>query len=116
MKKIIPNSFNVGGIKMNVNIVDKLPDGILGNCCLAKSTVNIARTYMDSDGIYKQSEESMTNTFYHELTHNILDTMAEFDLSKNEKFVSTFSSFLNEALGSMQFDEENNIKKRYNVE
>lgn len=103
--KGIPNSFNVGGIRMNVNIVDKLPDGILGNCCLAKSTVNIARTYMDSDGIYEQSEESMRNTFYHELTHSILDTMAEFDLSKNEKFVSIFSSFLNEAFGSMQINK-----------
>ena len=28
---MIPNSFNVGGIRMNVNIVDKLPGGILGN-------------------------------------------------------------------------------------
>ena len=112
MKKIIPNSFNVGGVRMNVNIVDKLSDGTLGNCCLATSTVNIARTYMNNNEIYEQSKESMTNTFYHELTHSILDTMAEFDLSKNEKFVSTFSSFLNETLGSMQFNEKNNIKKK----
>lgn len=112
MKNMIPNSFNVGGVRMNVNIVDKLPGGILGNCCLAKSTVNIARNFMDSDEISEQSKESMTNTFYHELTHCILDTMGEFDLSKNEKFVSTFSSFLNEALGSTRFNEENNIKKR----
>lgn len=103
--KGIPNSFNVGGVRMNVNIIDKLPGGILGNCCLATSTVNIARTYMNNNEIYEQSKESMTNTFYHELTHSILDTMAEFDLSKNEKFVCTFSSFLNEALGSMRFDE-----------
>lgn len=60
---------------------------------------------MNNNEIYEQSKESMTNTFYHELTHSILDTMGEFDLSKNEKFVSTFSSFLNEALGSMRFDE-----------
>lgn len=105
MKKIIPNSFNVGGVKMNVNIVDKLSGGILGNCCLATSTVNIARTFIDGGTISEQSEESMKNTFYHELTHSILDTMAEFDLSRNEIFVSTFSSFLNEAFGSMQFDE-----------
>lgn len=28
--KGIPNSFNVGGVRMNVNIVDKLSDGTLG--------------------------------------------------------------------------------------
>lgn len=103
--KGIPNSFNVGGVRMNVNIVDKLSDGTLGTSCLATSTVNIARSYMNNNEIYEQSKESMTNTFYHELTHSILDTMAEFDLSKNEKFVCAFSSFLNEALGSMRFDE-----------
>ena len=35
----------------------------------------------------------MVNTFIHEVTHGILDVMDD-KLSYNEKFVSTFSSFL----------------------
>ena len=42
------------------------------------------------------------NTFLHELTHTILDTMGEKELSSNEKFVSTFSSFLTEAIRTMK--------------
>lgn len=42
----------------------------------------------------KQCESGKLNTFYHELTHAILATMGETELDANEKFVSTFSSFL----------------------
>ena len=31
---------------------------------------------------------------YHEVVHGILDTMGEYELSNNEKFVKTFSVFL----------------------
>lgn len=45
-----------------------------------------------------QSPSSMFNTYWHEITHGILDTMGESRLSRDEKFVSTFSSFLTEVL------------------
>ena len=52
----------------------------------------------------KQSEGSKINTFYHELVHSILGTMAEEDLNYNEKFVSAFSSFLCEAMTTAKYD------------
>lgn len=93
----IPKKYNVGGQTMNVKSVDNL-DGKLGECCLAAGYIKIARQFRGTE----QSESCKKNTFVHELTHSILDTMGESDLNDNEKFVCTFSSFLLEALLSMK--------------
>lgn len=93
----IPSKFQVGGQKINVVLKDNL-DGKLGDCCLGSGVLNLAKSFKGE----KQSPTSMLNTFYHELTHCILDTMGEDNLSADEKFVSSFSSFLTEALSSME--------------
>ncbi len=51
----------------------------------------------------EQSEGSKINTFYHELTHSILDTMGEEELSKNERFVCSFAGFLADAMENARF-------------
>lgn len=55
----------------------------------------------------RQSESSKLNTFFHELTHIILDHMGESELSCNEKFVCGFASNLTGAMRSLKY---NNIK------
>lgn len=90
----IPSEISVGGNTISVNIKDRLETDILGECCLSEGLINIAKTSYGK----KQCEDSQVNTFYHELTHCILDTMGENELSGNEKFVSCFSSFLCEAM------------------
>lgn len=40
------------------------------------------------------TKESQIQTFCHELTHTILDTMGEIGLSHNERFVEGFSQLL----------------------
>ena len=99
MKFKIPQKYQVGGQEMNVKLVDKIENtNNLGDCCLAKGNVRIAKTFQGDC----QSESSILNTFFHELTHSILDTMSETELSQNEKFVCTFSGFLTEAIKSME--------------
>lgn len=99
MKFTIPSKFQVGGQEMSVQLVDKIENtSNLGQCTLARGEIIIANTW---DGM-QQSESSKLNTFFHELLHSILDTMAENELSRNEKFVSTFSGFLTEAIKSME--------------
>lgn len=88
----IPESFNVGGVTVNINHVERCENNALGNCLLAASRIEIA-DLCNKDT--KQSESNKLNTFFHELTHSILDTMGENELSTNEKFVSTFSAFFN---------------------
>lgn len=96
----IPSSFNVGGQKMNVSLKDRLESDKLGECCVAEARIDIAKTFNGK----QQAFTSQLNTFYHELTHCILDTMGENELSGNEKFVSCFSSFLCEAINSMKYE------------
>lgn len=73
-----------------------------GDCCIWDSTIKIANNYKGRP----QSDGSKVNTFYHELTQLILDTMGEFELSTNEKFVSTFSSFLTGALKTFDYGSD----------
>lgn len=96
----IPKHYTVGGVSIDVELVDRLGGGKLGECLLASGKVKIAENFMSDNEQYQQSESNKENTFYHELTHSILDTMAKFELSGNEKFVSTFSSLLTEAMRS----------------
>lgn len=100
MKFDIPSEFNVGGTTINVNIVDRCDNNALGNCLVAEGTLNIANI-CNKD--MKQSESSKLNTFFHELTHCILDVMGEKELSENEKFVCTFSSFLTESIVTAKY-------------
>ena len=83
--------FKVGGQEIRIINVDNL-DGKLGECCLAAGWVKIADKFKG---------ESKLNTLYHEMTHAILDTMGRDDLSADEVFVSSFASFLTEALTTL---------------
>lgn len=87
---IIPSKIRIGGQDISVVNEERLDDNELGTICLAKGVINIADNFNNS----KQCESSKINTFIHEVVHGVLDTMGEFELSKNEKFVCTFSSFL----------------------
>lgn len=104
MNVVIPKEYTVGGQVQKVSLVDSL-DGKLGTCCLGAGFVKIALNFNGE----KQSETSMQNTFYHELTHSILDTMGRSDLSADEVFVNSFSSFLLEALKSFKYKDNETV-------
>ena len=86
----IPSKIRIGGQDVEIRIVDHIEDEKLGQICMAEGKLLIA----DNFSTRKQSESSKANTFIHEVVHGILDTMGENELSGNEKFVSTFSSFM----------------------
>lgn len=86
----IPSKIRIGGQDIDVCIVDRIEDEKLGQICVAEGKILIADNFSTS----KQSESSKVNTFVHEVVHGILDTMGETELSRNEKFVLTFSSFM----------------------
>lgn len=98
----IPASYHVGGTLVEVRRPTNCDDFVAGCSFLAAGYIEIAEKLSKEE---TQSDGSKRNTFYHELVHTILDTMGETDLSKNEKFVSCFSSFLNEALEKAVFEE-----------
>lgn len=87
---IIPNTIKIGGQDISVVNKERLDGDILGDICIAEGTLRIADNFKNS----KQCQSSKITTFIHEVVHGILDTMGESELSRNEKFVSTFSSLL----------------------
>ena len=100
----IPEKYTVGGQDIEIQLVEK-DDNKCGSCCLASGWVKIADTFNGE----KQSETSKLNTFYHELVHTILDTMGRGELSQDEVFVNTFSSFLFEAIRSFKYKEDETV-------
>ena len=86
----IPSKIRIGGQEIMIEMPEHLPDNKLGDICVAGGKIRIAKKFSD----YEQSETSMINTFIHKVVHGVLDTMGEFELSENEKFVSPFASLL----------------------
>lgn len=86
----IPSKIKIGGQDVDVYIVERIDGEKLGQICIAEGKMLIA----DNFSTKKQSETSKVNTFIHEIVHGVLDIMGETELSGNEKFVSTFSSFM----------------------
>ena len=99
--KAIPTEVTIGGQHLNVENIPTITDDRLGQCSVAEGYIRIAETFNGKI----HSDSSKRNTFYHEVTHCILDTMGEFELSANEKFVSCFSAFLTEAMRKAVFKE-----------
>ncbi len=81
-----------------IKLVDKIEDFDLGHCygtCERhRSLIEIAKTVRDE----KCTENQMTLTFLHELTHAILYHLGEKELNDNERFVESFSGLLHQAL------------------
>ena len=87
---IIPNTIKIGGQDISVVNKERLDNDILGEICIAEGVLKIADNFKNS----KQCQSSKITTFIHEVVHGILDTIGEFELSGNEKFVCAFSSLL----------------------
>lgn len=87
---IIPNKIRIGGQDISVVNKERLDNDILGEICIAEGVLKIADNFKNS----KQCQSSKITTFIHEVVHGVLDTMGEFELSGNEKFVCAFSSLL----------------------
>lgn len=98
--KSIPKSFTVGGQDIEVVIQNTIDGDKLGEACLWNGTIKISEIYKGC----LQTESSKFNTFHHELIHLILDTMGEYELSANERFVNTFSGFLTEEIKTFNYE------------
>ncbi len=98
MKFIIPNQLKVGSVDYVVKQVEHC-----GNCndfgfWKPQGIIEIA----NQSGGYEVSESKKKQTFLHELTHAILFAMGKEELNEDESFVNTFSSFLAEAIDTME--------------
>ena len=98
MKFKIPKEFKVGSIDYTVNMVEHIePNDDFGRW-YPFGFIEIAT----QSGGYNVSESRQQQTFLHELTHAILFAMGKEELNDDESFVNTFSSFLSEAINTME--------------
>ena len=97
----IPKKFKVFASTINVTYDNARlsNEGILGDCSYTDSQITICK-YYKGDEI---NECAITDTFYHEKIHIILDAMGEHKLSKNEKFVEVFARLLRQSDESAEF-------------
>ena len=74
-------------------------DGVLGDCSFMDSKISLCDNYKGQ----KVNKDTITDTFYHEKVHIILDGMGEHELSRNEKFVEVFARLLRQSDESAEF-------------
>ena len=94
----IPNKLKIGGVDYSIKHVEHC--GINDDFGLwrPQGIIEIA----NQAGGYEVSGSKKRQTFLHELTHAILFAMGKEELNDDESFVNTFSSFLNEAINTME--------------
>jgi len=82
--------FTLGAVKWEVEIDNSRMDDArsYGLCVPERSMI-----YLQDE---KRKEDMVDQTLYHEAIHAILDTMGEYELSANEKFVQNFSVLLHQ--------------------
>ena len=94
----IPKKLKVGGVDYSVKQVEHCGTNDDFGLWRSQGIIEIA----NQTGGYDVSESKKKQTFFHELTHAILFAMRKDDLNDDESFVNTFSSFLSEAINTME--------------
>jgi len=95
----IPKKITVGQkkykIEMHKDLIDDVAVGAInfGSRIIALST---------HTGGKKLAQEEINNSFWHELTHAVLEDMGS-ELTDNERFVRAFANRLSDAIDSAKF-------------
>lgn len=99
---MVPNSFNLLGHTVTVVFDDeKLDDkSALGYCSPTLNTI----TLTNKNGFRDLPQDVIEHTYWHEVVHFILKTMAEEELYTNEKFVDLFAGMLHQVLKTSNYD------------
>ncbi len=92
---MIPKSFKLFASTVNVVFDNKQMNDKerYGESDYSTHTITLSTTH----GVDVLSDDRIEDCFYHEKVHMILDTMHEYELSKNEKFVDQFAKLLRQS-------------------
>lgn len=97
----IPKKFKLFGTTYNVLWDNKKMNNTTRYGESDYSTTEI--TLSDTHGVNPLSEDRIMDTFYHERTHAILDSMHKRDLSADEEFVDVFSKLLRQSIETAEY-------------
>lgn len=97
----LPKKIKVGDNWYSVDIAETMKERLyMGEVHYAKRTITLARK--SYRGIPLKLS-ALHETFWHELTHAILESMGRTDLDNDESFVEEFSARLAKAIQSARF-------------
>lgn len=93
---MIPKSFKIFGQTIKVQMVKTLvsDEEAVGLWLANENKIKLQK----SSEKYPIKEENIEQTFYHELTHCILDKIGHNELSSNEEFVERFAQALHQVV------------------
>ena len=94
----IPNKLKIGGVDYSIKHIEHCGMNDDFGLWRPQGIIEIA----NQAGGYEVSDSKKRQTFLHELTYAILFAMGKEELNDDESFVNTFSSFLNEAINTME--------------
>lgn len=94
----IPEKFSIGGLEYAVQFTDALEENELGRWCGNECKLYITEAI---HGV-TPSIDRIRQTFFHELTHSILDFTGHYKLNNDEQFVESFSNALYDAIKTME--------------
>ena len=102
MKQLtLPKKIKVGDNWYSVDIAETMKERLyMGEVHYGKRTITLARK--SYHGIPLKLS-ALHETFWHELTHAILESMGRTDLDNDETFVEDFSNRLAKAIQSARF-------------
>ena len=102
MKELtLPKKIKVGTNWYSVDVAETMRDRLfMGEVHYGKRTITLARK--SYHGIPLKLS-ALHETFWHELTHAILESMGRTQLNNDENFVEEFSSRLAKAIQSARF-------------
>ena len=102
MKQLtLPKKLKVGDNWYSVDVAETMRERMyVGEVHYAKRTITLARK--SYHGIPLKLS-ALHETFWHELTHAILDSMGEHKLNNNERFVEEFAARLAKAIQTARF-------------
>lgn len=96
-----PFKFKVFATTVNVVWENKRMNdkGQYGECDYSQSKITLST----SNGVDELSIDKIKDTFYHERVHMILDSMHEYELSKNERFVDQLAKLWRQTDETLEF-------------
>ena len=92
--KELPSKFTLGAVEWSIVIDNEKMDdqSAYGTSDYCKAQIII----QTKSNKHRRPKLAVEQTLYHEVTHAILDTMREYELSNNEKFVQNFSLLMHQ--------------------
>lgn len=98
----IPRRIRVGKKMYSIDVVETmLRNGEMARVYPLEKKMQIAKRSNVSGRKFTEAE--MQDSFWHEIVHAILVDMKEYELNRNETFVSKFANRLTKAIRSARF-------------